>query len=464
MTRPQSKCPFCGEDHDPETRCANLPPGEYIGGSPTTPTATATTSVQPADKPKAEPALLRLSEVKPLPVDWLWPGRFPIGKLSLIVGDPCLGKSFLTLDIAARVSRGSPWPDRPHEPNPAGGVVLLSAEDDPADTIVPRLTAAGADLQRINVLQGVQRPIGNGESRVCAFNLAEDLITLQQAIKATPDCRLVVIDPISAYLGRTDSYVNAEMRGLLGPLADLAARCRVVVAAVSHLRKSGDGPAIHKTQGSLAFVAAARAVWAVAKDKQDPARRLFVPVKCNLAAEQTGLAYSLRSEGVSAVVAWEAKPVTLTADQVTAYEQPKGDAVGEAVEWLRAALANGPVAGKELLAKAQSDGISERTLHRAKAELCIVSRRAEWSGGWVWLLPKVANEDCQPIYTPWQPSAGDPENAICEQSDQGCQPQDIQLGNLGDGLDGGNGRHPPAPEGWSTEGWERRLAAMQPGP
>ena len=98
----------------------------------------------------------RLSEVTPQRIEWLWPGRFALGKLTLLSGDPGLGKSFVTLDMAARISNGVPWPDSPTVPNPRGSVVLLSAEDDLADTIRPRLDAAGADVERITAIEGVR--------------------------------------------------------------------------------------------------------------------------------------------------------------------------------------------------------------------------------------------------------------------------------------------------------------------
>jgi RecA-family ATPase len=160
--------------------------------------------------------------------------------------------------MAARVSTGAPWPDTPLELQPVGGVVLLSAEDDPADTIRPRLDAHGADVTRIVLLQSIDRPDGTNR----AVDLAVDGPALEAAIDTVPNCRLVVVDPISAYLGGVDSHSNSDVRGMLAQLAELAARRRVAVVAVTHLRK-GDGPAMYRAMGSLAFVAAARAAWAI---------------------------------------------------------------------------------------------------------------------------------------------------------------------------------------------------------
>ena len=332
----------------------------------------------------------RLDTVEPEDVAWLWPGRIAVGKLTLIAGDPGLGKSFVTLDIAARVSRGQPWPDAPGAPHPAGGVVLLNAEDGLADTIAPRLDAAGADRRRIVSLDGVAADTRSSTSSERGFNL-RDLPALEQAIAEVGDCRLVVIDPITSYLGAVDSHKNAEVRGLLGPLAALAAKHNVAIVAVTHLNKSGNGPAIYRTMGSLAFAAAARAAWAVIKDKEDPRRRLFVPVKNNLSQDTRGLAYRIEApDGGRPCVAWQEGEVSITADDALADDR---DGHGErteredCAEWLTGLLANGPVLAREVEREAREAGHSVATLRRAKAKIKAESRRSVFGGPWEWSLP-----------------------------------------------------------------------------
>jgi len=348
------------------------------------------------------PVLVRLSDVRAEPIRWLWPGRIAVGKLTLIAGDPGLGKSFLTLDIAARVSSGTPWPDSQDTANPAGGVVLLSAEDDLADTIRPRLDAAGADVFRIVFVSAVRAPNPDtGGTRPVPFTLSADLPALEEAIEHIGGCRLVVIDPISAYLGggpRFDSHRNSDVRTVLAPLADLAARRGVAIVAVTHLRK-GEGPAMYRAMGSLAFVAAARAVWAVARDKDDPTgrRRLFLPVKNNLAGDQTGLAFAL-GQAASGVpcVGWEPEPISISADDALSADRPAdddgGSALDEAVEWLREALADGPVQAKDVKRQARWDAIAPRTLDRAKAQLKVIAAPDGYRGPWVWRLPNTPTE------------------------------------------------------------------------
>jgi|GEM_PF-612160 len=345
-----------------------------------------------ADGSGPGPVLLNMSDVLPEHISWLWPGRIAHGKVTMIAGDPGLGKSFLTLDIAARVSRGHPFPDSPDAPNPAGGVVLLSAEDDPGDTIRPRLDEAGADVSRIGILTAVRCATGDGPSGERPFNLTRDLCNLERAIDKIPGCRLVVIDPISAYLGGTDSHKNADVRAVLAPLSELAGRLDVAVVAVTHLRK-GDGPALYRSMGSLAFVAAARSAWAVSKDPDDPTgrRRLFLPMKNNIAPDLSGLAFELRPSGETAVIAWNDAPVTISADEaLSAGRDGQGEqsAVDEVVAWLEDYLSGGPQPSKEVKRQAKEDGIALRTLDRAKAKLGVVPGKDGMQGGWHWRLPE----------------------------------------------------------------------------
>lgn len=352
------------------------------------------------DKPDTPPdpggaVMVCMADVKPQPLHWLWPGRFPLGKTSLIAGNPGLGKSLMTLDIAARVSRGLPWPDAPGTPTEPGSIVLLSAEDDIADTIRPRLDAAGADVKRIVAIQGVMYSDDDtaGILRERGFSLQYDLPALQDAITQTDNVRMVIIDPITAYLGGTNSHKNAEVRGLLAPLAQLAAKHKVAIIAVTHLNKNAAGSAMYRAMGSLAFAAAARAYWAIIEDKENPDRRLFLPVKCNLSAGGDGLAYGVlpfHDNPDIPVIAWEADPVSIGADEAMAAGAERSEshsALEEASDWLRGVLSAGPMKAKEIKKQANADGIASRTLDRAKASLGIKAKRDGYGGPWVWTLP-----------------------------------------------------------------------------
>lgn len=350
-----------------------------------------------ANTPSPHPSIVSLADVEPQAVDWLWPGRVAIGKLTLLAGDPGLGKSFLTLDMAARVSRGAAWPDDSSAKQTPGGVVLLSAEDDLADTIRPRLDAHLADVTRIVALQSIT--FGDSLGDTCrGVDLTKDLPAVEASIDAVESCRLVVIDPISAFLGETDSHKNAEVRGVLARLADMAGRNRVAVVAVTHLRKS-EGSAIYKTMGSLAFVAAARAAWAVCKDPTEPRKRLVLPLKNNLAPDIAGLAYQIEEPlgGGSPIVSWYADSVAISVDEAMAKprKQPGPDAtvVGEACEWLREKLTDGPKRAAEIYdVGINGEGYGKKTIQRAKKMLNVVAYHKENPGPWLWGLPEAGGQ------------------------------------------------------------------------
>ncbi|MFN3167088.1 MAG: AAA family ATPase [Phycisphaeraceae bacterium] len=342
------------------------------------------------------PEVVRLDTVSPSTVKWLWNQRVALGKLTLIAGDPGLGKSYLTLDLASRVSTGRAMPGdtwengRPMDRFP-GTSILLSAEDDAADTIRPRLDAAGADLRRVSMVTGVRTG-----GAVTGFNLRDHLKFLRQMCEADPEARLIVIDPISAYLGDDEGHSNTKVRNLLAPLAKLAQDYNVAVLAVTHLNKAGGGgaqSAIYRAMGSLAFTAAARTVHLVSRDPDDPERRLLVPIKNNLGQDRSGYGFTigLTPQGES-TVCWEDGPTHESADALLARlsrtaardaaPSPKTD---EAAAWVRDRLGEGPVPSRELEQSAQQAGISQRTLMRARASIGVrVTKRAD---GWVCELP-----------------------------------------------------------------------------
>ncbi len=361
--------------------------------------ADKTATTKPASPPiNGAPVVVRLADVRPEPVAWLWPGRFALGKLTLIAGDPGLGKSFLTLDMASRVSTGTGWPDGGGERFAPGGVVLLSAEDAIADTIRPRLDAAGADVRRIVALEAIQSRADSGRESIRAFDLSRDLPALELAIRLVDACRLVVIDPVTAYLGGIDSHKNADIRALLAPLGALATRHRVAVVAVTHLNKSAGGLAIYRLMGSLAFAAAARSAWAVAKDRVDPRRRLMLPIKNNIAPDTGGLAYRIESSGVDGcpLVTWEPDPVDASAEDALSGDLENGGGRTErddAADWLRNVLADGPRPARDMERDAREAGFSLASVRRAKAAIGVASRKAAFGGPWEWVLP---SEDSQP--------------------------------------------------------------------
>ena len=331
----------------------------------------------------ARPVLVRVADVKPEAIRWRWQGRAADGKLTLIIGDPGLGKSWITLDVAARTSAGLAWPDGEPGRAPAP-VLLLSAEDGLADTIRPRLDALGADVRKINHLAVLKA----GEKER-AVQLA-DIGPLEHAIKET-GARLLVIDPVSAYLGHADSHRDSEVRALLAPLAQLADRTHVAVIGVMHLAKSQPRPAIYRAVGSIAFAAAARLVLAVVGDPDRDDRRILGSVKQNICARVPALAYTLTGGRLT----WESNPVT-TVDVEALLAGPVVDRQErlEATAWLTETLTSGPVHSIELQAMAREAGLSWRTVERAKIRLGIDPYRIGYGpdGRWYWRLPLTATD------------------------------------------------------------------------
>jgi hypothetical protein len=309
-----------------------------------------------------------LAEVAPEKIEWLWPGRIAVGKLTMIAGEPGLGKSQVAIFIASAVTTGNTWPDSATVAS-AGNVIILSAEDGLADTTRPRFDAAGGDPTRVRVVRAVETA-ANGAKARGSFNLGADLLLLEEQIRSFGDVRLIIIDPLSSYMGNVDSHKNTDVRAVLEPISEMAERLRVAVLAITHLSK-GDGRAINRFVGSIAFVAAARAAFAVVSDPDDDSRsrRLLLQVKNNIAPLQPGLAFRVEQHEVApgivgSAISWDdAAPVTMTADQALTARADRGTttAKDDAVEFLREVLANGPVDVLDIEAEARSGAMLSNT-------------------------------------------------------------------------------------------------------
>jgi hypothetical protein len=331
-----------------------------------------------------------LSGVEPEEIEWLWPSWLALGKLALVDGDPGLGKSAMTLDLAARVSAGKRFPDG--VPGESGGVVLLSAEDGLRDTIRPRLDAAGADVSRILALATV--PDENGHDRL--LSIPEDIPLIEKGIRRV-NARLVVVDPLMAFLsGDTNSHRDQDVRRALAPLAGLAERTGASVLVVRHLNKGSANNPLYRGGGSIGIIGAARMAFVVGKDPQDENRRVLASTKNNLAKPPASLLFGLEeAESGSVSVNWLGRSELSAKDILaTAQDQEHADARSEAVEFLNEVLGDGPVAASQIKVEAEDAGISERTLARAKKAVGVMSYREGGSGGrgkgqWLWKLPVV---------------------------------------------------------------------------
>jgi DNA polymerase I-like protein with 3'-5' exonuclease and polymerase domains len=315
--------------------------------------------------------------------EWVWPGRFALKKIGLVVGLPDEGKGLIFSDVMARISRGSPWPCG-EGCAPLGSMILLTAEDDINDTIIPRLMAAGADLKRVHIVKMMHEA---GEERM--FSLVTDLHALRQKVVEVGDVRMVLIDPISAYLGigKVDSFRATDVRAILGPLKVLAEELRLSILGIMHFNKKIDVTNILlRISDSLAYAAASRHVYGVVDDA-DNCRKLFVKGKNNIAPkEQKTLAFDFdeREVGIDKrtgkpirrpFVAWHPDPVDITATEaLQAIMSSKSPSEREnAVRFLETLLPAGaePICSIEVFEAAKENGISKRTLERARDGLGI---------------------------------------------------------------------------------------------
>jgi putative DNA primase/helicase len=341
------------------------------------------------------------------PVRWFWPGVIPAGAQTVIAGMPGVGKSQLTCYLAAVATGGQQLPDNARA-LVQGNVIFLSAEDSQKSTIVPRLMAAGADTSRVGFVGGVHE---DGARKT--FNLAADLDLLEQRIDAIGGAALIVIDPISAYMAKTDARANTEVRAALEPIGELAERLGIAVVSVTHFNKGGTGKAINRVIDSIAFTAAARAAYVVADDPDDETRRLFLNIKSNLAAKPPGRSYRLAQmpvqqngvEVLASFVDWESGTVEGTADEImAAMAGVAGDraAKADAMEFLAELLAAGPVPQKDVQRQADAAGFSWTTIKRAKRELGVKALREgvegeRGHGRWLWSMPENGDDGIKGI-------------------------------------------------------------------
>ncbi len=333
----------------------------------------------PAEARCASLAIKPFSAIKAERVNWLWPARMPLGKLTLIAGDPGLGKSMLTAFIAATVSTGRAWPDGTHAP--AGDVLLVNLEDGQADTTRPRLDAAGADVARVHAADLVRHP--DGTLRCMTLG---DVQPIADALERMEKPRAVILDPVSAFMGNADSHVAADVRGLLAPLAELAQRSGVAFILIAHLNKSSAQSAMNRINGSGAYVAACRSAWIVVKDKDDEGRRLLLPLKNNLGPDQGGLAYRVTvAENGAPCVAFESEPVHIRPDDALA-APGDDDGADDPASFLRELLADEPLIAKDVKEAADDAGYSWRTVQRAMKKAGVISKRPGFGQPALWSI------------------------------------------------------------------------------
>jgi putative DNA primase/helicase len=387
---------------DPISEAVSAPPEPPAVATPEESVATAevttppgppqplsTTRAERADEPERRVRLTCAVNLSPREVEWLWSGRVPLGMITMFAGDPKLGKSYVTLAMAAAVSRGLPLPvgDRPNCP---GSTILMSAEDDLGRTIVPRLIAAGADLAKVYILESVI--LANGSETLPS--LRADVDAIMAAAARLGDCRLIVIDPVSAYLTGVDDNRNAVLRGVLTPLKVLAERLGAAVVLVSHLTKAGSANSKHRVLGSIAYVGACRANYLFVADPRDPTGRrvLMLDTGGNVAPPAPTLDYVIEECGSGPRVVWSDEPVPITIGEALRPRQEitEGKVVDaqECNQWPGGLLKEGPKPSIEVFKAAIDAGYTRDQVKDAKHCLGVVAQKHGFQEGarWTWQL------------------------------------------------------------------------------
>lgn len=344
---------------------------------------------------KEQTGLTPASAIEPRLVHWLWDRRFPRGAVTLLGGLGGVGKSQLLIDCAARHTRGELVED-----DLAASVLLISAEDTAAEVVAPRLIAAGADQERVFLLElgsdlDFPRDLDNGRFE-------------QMVVDA--GATLVIIDPLTAFIdgAKTDTYKVSDVRRMLKGMTAVAERHGVAVVCVLHFKKGEVSALIHQFSGSAGFGDACRSAFVVAKDPSwegpdEDAPMVFLHAKSNWGRMTPPRRFHIEPfafdhRGLSietSHIAWDEEDSSITADSVFGKKQEISEERSKAQEVLRSLLADGPVPMAEVRKDAeQGHGVSWATLRRAKDDLGVVAQVVRKEDGktdyWTWRLPEPA--------------------------------------------------------------------------
>lgn len=350
----------------------------------------------PANKPKPEEpglSLVCLADVKPEAVKWLWPGVLALGKLTLVGGNPGVGKSQVAASITASVTRGEGFPGA-GAVCVGGSVLFVGLEDGLADTLSPRMEAAGANLNRVHIVQGKPVYSAKGEQFNEMIDVTKDLELLRREVNRLGDVRLIIFDPINDYVGEGKQSDNSDMRKALVPLQTFAEELGLSVLAITHLKKgSGSGDPIDGFISSRAFTGVARSVFAVTKHPDDEAKRLFIAVKNNIEKDTGGYSFCIESATVAGTVEtsrvkWDQEPIKCTAGEMmrdSVGDNSRGSLAHDAKVFLADFMRENPDASQQdVIAAGRKESISADALKRAKAPLGIESKKI--GKGWHWVV------------------------------------------------------------------------------
>jgi putative DNA primase/helicase len=352
------------------------------------------------------------ADIEPEHVEWLVDQSFPLGMLAVIGGQPGLGKSQISINLAAGVTTGKGLPGTGGFSS-IGSVIILANEDDAARTIRPRLDAAGADISKVHIVEGVARE----GAEVDMFQLDLDIADLRDRALEIGDVRLIIIDPPSAYLGtKVDSYKDSDVRRVLMPLGNLAQETGAMILLIVHLNKRTDGGAQQRFSGSTAWTAAPRVGFLVAEDNLTK-HRFMLPVKNNIGDDRLGYQYHIAEKLIkysgqtfkSSYIVWDQTTNRSVGELLAPPKKKKSTVVDDAKLFLEQELANGPLSVDQIKSSAKSAGLSWPSVNRAKKDLQINSSKV--GDGWVWTLCiHKAKNDLADSVSDWDKELGDTKN------------------------------------------------------
>ncbi|WP_457787189.1 AAA family ATPase [Pseudomonas sp. PL-6] len=329
------------------------------------------------------------SSIKPVPIRWLWPGWIARGKLTVLAGAGGSGKTTLAIGLIGTLTSRGRWPDGELCADP-GNALIWSSEDDPADTLVPRLMAAGADLSRVHIIQGRVNSAGESEP----FDPAADFDLLRDAVELIGGASLLLLDPVVSAV-RGDMHRANEVRRSLQSVIDFAEAHQCAVLGISHFSKgSGASSPADRVIGSQAFGALARAVLVAAK-QEDTETRVLARAKSNISNDQGGVGYVVEpctvGDGIETTrVLWgeriEGSAREILADVESTGDDDQRSEQEDAEQFLQDLLSAGPVPVKQIKADASGAGFAWRTIERAKKSIGVDAVKVGMKEGWVWQL------------------------------------------------------------------------------
>jgi hypothetical protein len=330
-------------------------------------------------------------------LEWLWLQKVPKGKMTFFTGLPGCCKSMVALDVVAHVTTGKDFPDCKNE-NPPCRVLIAAAEDDPSDTLVPRLIAAGADLTMVEIIEGslIIPTADKKKKKRGKLDLKKDSRLLLAAIKANPDIKLLVLDPITSFLGDVDTNKDKDIRPIVDEITKLCIKSGMTIISIIHSNKRSDVDAVQKVSGAGALGASVRAVWTFSRDTDNKDLHHMAWAKGNFSKDYSGIDYTIEEAQVVLSsgetvgiphILWGAKS-ELSADELLKAARNNKDTKDTktliAIALIRTMM---PCMARKAYEKAdKEEGISEETMKKAKARIEGVLTRRH-GGAWWWYMP-----------------------------------------------------------------------------